>query len=119
MSPLGSYILETLLTLFAICVLAVGVLYAGRRAGVGRSAGPLELVGRLPLEGRRAVYLVRIGRTVLVLGGSEAGLNKLGELSSDGLSFPVQVASSSSFRQALARVVKSEPQAGASNDETP
>ena len=62
MSPLAHYVLETLVTLLAIVALSVLVLLGARRAGMGRSAGPLELVGRLPLDGRRAVYLVRVVR---------------------------------------------------------
>lgn len=42
--------------------------------------GALELIGRLPLEPRRAVYLVRVADVVLVLGASERGLEKLAEL---------------------------------------
>jgi flagellar biogenesis protein FliO len=82
MSPLAGYLLETLVTLAAVVVLAVLVLYGARRVGIGRPTGPLELVGRLPLDGRRAVYLVRVESTVYVLGASEAGLLKLGELDS-------------------------------------
>ena len=72
MSPLAHYVVETLVTLLAIVALSVLVLLGARRAGMGRSAGPLELVGRLPLDGRRAVYLVRVGTTVYVVGASEA-----------------------------------------------
>ena len=47
-------------------------LLAGREPGIRREPvqrqEPLELVARLPLEGRRAVYLVRVGPTVYVLG---------------------------------------------------
>ncbi len=42
--------------------------------------GALELVGRLPLEPRRVVYLVKVADVVLVLGASERGLEKLAEL---------------------------------------
>ncbi len=72
---------QTVLTLLAVGVLALGVVFAGRRFGWGAPSGPLVLVGRLPLDARRCVYLVRVGETVLVLGASEAGLTKLGELS--------------------------------------
>jgi flagellar biogenesis protein FliO len=85
MSPLASYVAETVVTLLAVIALAVLVLYGARRVGVGRPAGPVRLVGRLPLDGRRAVYLVRVSDKVYVLGASEAGLSKLGELSADGL----------------------------------
>jgi flagellar protein FliO/FliZ len=85
MSPVATYIVETLVTLLGVVVLAVAVLYGGRRLGVGRPSGPLELVGRLPLDARRAVYLVRVGRLVYVVGASEGGLTRLGELDADAL----------------------------------
>lgn len=81
MTPLGTYVVETLVTLLVIVALAVLVVVAGRRMGLGRPSGPMELIGKLPLEGRRAVYLVRVAKAVYVLGASEAGMRKLGELS--------------------------------------
>jgi flagellar biogenesis protein FliO len=80
MTPLGRYVLETVATLFLVAALAVVVLYAVRRLGVGRPTGPLQLAGRLTLDARKAIYLVRIGETVYVIGASEAGLAKLGEV---------------------------------------
>lgn len=79
-SPATSYLVQTLVTLVGVCALAALVLYGARRAGLGRPNGPLELLGKLPLDGRRAVYLVRVTDTTYVLGASEAGLVKLGEL---------------------------------------
>ena len=49
-----------------VVLLAFVVLQGARRFGVGRGGGPLELVGRLPIDARRAVYLVRLGETVYV-----------------------------------------------------
>ncbi|HEY6079235.1 MAG TPA: flagellar biosynthetic protein FliO [Polyangiaceae bacterium] len=80
MTPLSRYVVETLVTLVAVVALAVLLLSALRRAGIGKASGPLELLARLPLDGRRAVYLVRVGETIYVLGGSEQALQKLGEL---------------------------------------
>lgn len=80
MSPLASYVLQTLVTLVGVSALAVLVLYGARRAGLGRASGPLEVLGKLPLDGRRAVYLVRVVDATYVLGASEGGLVKLGEL---------------------------------------
>lgn len=85
MSPLGRYVLQTVLTLAAVAGLAVLILYAARRAGVGRASGPLAIVGRLSLDARRAIYLVRVGGSIYVIGASEAGLSKLGELASGEL----------------------------------
>jgi flagellar biogenesis protein FliO len=85
MTPFGTYIVETLVMLVVVVALTILVLVAARRFGFGRPLGPLEVVGRLPLEARRAVYLVRIVDRVYVLGASEAGIEKLGELDSETL----------------------------------
>jgi flagellar protein FliO/FliZ len=103
MSPLGAYLVETLVTLIAVIVLAVLVLYAARRMGVGKPAGPLSLVGKLPLDGRRAIYLVRVGKRVFVVGASEAGLAKLGEIGDDGLDL-VESEAPPSFAEVLAKI---------------
>jgi flagellar biogenesis protein FliO len=79
-SPVGVYFVETIVALTAVLALCVLVLYGARRLGVGRPVGPIELLGRLPLEARRAIYLVRVVDQVLIIGSSEAGLRKLGEL---------------------------------------
>jgi flagellar biogenesis protein FliO len=105
-SPLGRYIVETLVMLVGVAGLAVLLLVAGRRLGVGRPSGPMELVGRLPLDGRRAVYLVRVGETVYVVGASESGLSKLGEVPKDALgSIPKGDAVGKPFEAVLARVL--------------
>ncbi len=80
MSPATAYFVQAMVTVLAIVALAALVLYGGRRLGLGRASGPLELLGRLPLEGRRAVYLVRVGKVVFVVGASEGGLTRLGEM---------------------------------------
>jgi flagellar protein FliO/FliZ len=80
MSQAAGYIVQTFLTLVAVCGLAIVVLWAARRAGVGRPTGPIELVGRLPLEARRSIYLVKVGEVVLVIGAGEGGFTKLGEV---------------------------------------
>ena len=72
--------MQSVVTLLGVAALAVLLLYGARRTGMGRPSGPIELVGRLPLDGRRTVYLVRVESTVFVLGSSEAGLVKLGEM---------------------------------------
>ena len=109
MTPLTHYVIETLVTLLAIVALAVVVLVGARRAGMGRSGGPLELVGRLPLDARRAVYLVRVGTTIYVVGASEAGIAKLGEVSEETLALPEQHNDSVSFREVLSRAFGKKP----------
>lgn len=80
MGSYAGYLIETFITLALVCGLAVVVLYGARRFGIGRASGSIRLVGQLPLDARRAIYLVRIGESVLVVGASEGGLTKLGEM---------------------------------------
>jgi flagellar biogenesis protein FliO len=105
-TPLGRYVVETLVMLTGVVGLAVLLLSVGRRFGIGRPTGPLELVGRLPLDARRAVYLVRVGETVYVVGASENGLNKLGELPKDAAVMPAVAPADPAFRGVLERVLR-------------
>lgn len=113
MTPLARYVLETVITLFAVAGLAVAILYGVRRVGVGRPTGPLELLGRLALDARKAVYLVRLGDTVYVLGASEAGLTKLGEMPRAALGGQAEPTLGepmpAGFRDVLERVVRRAP----------
>jgi flagellar protein FliO/FliZ len=104
MSPVATYIVETLVTLMGVVVLAVLLLYGGRRLGVGRPSGPLELVGRLPLDARRAVYLVRVGKLVYVVGASEGGLTRLGELDADAVPMTGERAPATHFADILSKI---------------
>jgi flagellar biogenesis protein FliO len=79
-SSYAGYLIETFVTLVAVCALAYVVLWGARRLGVGRPRGPIELCGHLPLDARRAIYLVKVGSQVLVVGVGEGGFTKLGEL---------------------------------------
>jgi flagellar biogenesis protein FliO len=104
MTPLSRYVVETLVTLLAVVALSIVLLSALRRVGVGKLGGPLELLARLPLEGRRAVYLVRAGETVYVLAASESALAKLGEMPRDRLPEDVTL-EPQSFSDVLKRAV--------------
>jgi hypothetical protein len=56
----------------------------GRVAGLGLGGTPrMQLVGRLPLGGRRGLVLVRAAGRLLVLGVSEAGVQKVLERDDD------------------------------------
>lgn len=110
MSPLATYLGETFATLVVVCGLAFVVLVGARRLGVGRPRGPLTLVGQLPLDARRSIYLVRIGEQVLVVGASETGLTRLGEVRSDAIAPDAADAAaapsrSRSFAAALAHAI--------------
>jgi flagellar biogenesis protein FliO len=108
MTPVSQYVVQTLVTLLAIVALSVVLLSALRRVGVGKLGGPLELVARLPLEGRRTVYLVRAGETVYVLAASESALAKLGELPRSELPVAV-IEEPKSFAEVLKRAVGVKP----------
>jgi flagellar biogenesis protein FliO len=118
MTPLSRYVVETLVTLLAVVALCIVLLSALRRVGVGKVGGPLELLARLPLEGRRAVYLVRAGETVYVLAASENALAKLGEIPRTLLPEPPE-SEPSSFAEVLRRAVgaKSRARAATAGDE--
>lgn len=104
MGPTASYLVETFVTLVVVCGLAFVVLYGARRLGVGRPRGPIEIVGQLPLEARRSIYLVRIGGQVLVVGASEAGFTKLGEIGVNDLP-PAEARPEAPFADVLAKVL--------------
>jgi flagellar biogenesis protein FliO len=104
MSPYASYLIETFVTLVAVCSLAFVVLYGARRFGLGRATGSIELVGQLPLDARRAVYLVKVGQQVFVVGVAEGGMTKLGEIAASEVPAP-EVAKSPAFAEVLARAL--------------
>lgn len=76
--------IELLLLVVAVGALVYFALVGRARAALGSPA--MKIVGRLPLEPRRSIYLVRVADTVLVIGASEQGLVKLGEV--DGARVP-------------------------------
>lgn len=104
MGAYAGYLVETFVTLLAVCGLAFVVLYGARRLGIGRPRGPIQLVGQLPLDARRAIYLVQVGGQVLVVGASEAGITKLGEVSAKELP-EAEAANAAPFADVLARVL--------------
>ncbi len=103
---LTSYVVQTLLILVGLGALA-WILVVARRPSLAKQAGrgQLSLVGRLPLEGRRAVYVVRVGERVLVLGGSEAGVTKLAEMPTEEFPSELPTTSGEAFSSVLGRVL--------------
>jgi flagellar biogenesis protein FliO len=110
MGSYAGYLVETFVTLLAVCALAFVVLYGARRLGIGRANGPIQLCGQLPLDARRAIYLVKVGTHVLVVGVGEGGFTKLGELpASDLPEMPAKT--SKTFAEVLARVTSKDKSA--------
>jgi flagellar biogenesis protein FliO len=101
-SALGAYLFESALVLLVVGALGWLVSYWARRAGVARATGSLELLARLPLEARRAVYVVRVLDQILILGASDTGLAKLGELPESALSELRRVPAAASWATLLA-----------------
>ncbi len=101
---MGRYLVETIVLLVVMCALAIVVLFVARRAGLGVARGPIRLVGQLPLDPRRSVYLVQIATKVLVVGVAEGGMTKLGELDESELP-PTSLAPPNTFRDVLARTL--------------
>lgn len=111
MGSYAGYIVQTIVTLVAVCAIAFVVLYGARRLGVGRPRGPIELVGHLPLDARRSIYLVKVAGQVIVVGASEAGFTKLGELPAGEI--PTEVKTEGApFADVLARVLGRAPEKG-------
>lgn len=82
----GLALLQTLLALAAVCILAWVVLRWSARRGLGVSGRRVKVLERVPLDARRALYLVRIGDRVLLIGGGDgASPNVLAELDPDEL----------------------------------
>ena len=59
-------------------------------------------MGHLPLDARRAVYLVRVGAQVFVIGMGESGMLKLGEIPASDL--PETAPPVATFGDIIARV---------------
>ncbi len=111
MSPEATYVLESLATV----ALFGGALYVAtwglRRLQGARARGPLEILARQPLDGRRAIYLVRVGKRVLIVGASDSALTRLGSTSlaaiQSELESPGEPANKN-FRDVLSRALGSK-----------
>ena len=101
-SAYASYLIQTFVTLVAVCGVAFVVLYGARKLGAGKAQGAISLAGRLPLDARRSVVLVRVGAHVFVVGVSDAGFTRLGEV--DAGELPVVEPAPDAFSKVLARV---------------
>ena len=104
MSSYAGYLVETFVTLVAVCAIAFVVLWGARRLGIGRPSGPIELRGHLPLDARRSIYLVKVGQQVFVVGVGEGGFTKLGEIPASEVP-TVEAVRGTPFADVLARAL--------------
>lgn len=117
----GVSLLQSLLSLAAVCVLAWVVLrmFARRGIGVGGSGGRIRVVERIALDARRALYVVKVGERLLLLGaGDAASPNLITELDPKELPpLPPPRALTETFRDVLARVRGKEAGRGKGEEE--
>jgi flagellar biogenesis protein FliO len=82
----GDLLVTSLVVLAVVCVAAfVVVRVVARLLATGRARGAalLDVVARVPLEPRRALYVVEVANKTLLVGTSEMGLSVLSELDGD------------------------------------
>jgi flagellar biosynthetic protein FliO len=74
-SGYGVALLQALFALAAVCLLAWVIVRWGARRGFGLGAGGrrVRVLERVPLDARRALYLVRVGDKVLLVGAGDTG----------------------------------------------
>jgi flagellar biogenesis protein FliO len=107
MGPYGSYLVETVVMLVVVSALAFFAMVLAKRVGVGRAHGPIELVGQLPLDARRGLYLVKVGSRVFLVGVGEGGFSKLGEVPANEV--PVGEKNATGFADIFARALNKKP----------
>lgn len=75
----GVALLQTLLSLGAVCLLAwVALRWASRRGlGFGARGQRVKVLERVPLDPRRSLYLVEVGGKVLLLGAGDGASPRL------------------------------------------
>jgi flagellar protein FliO/FliZ len=112
MSPYASYLVETLVTLIAVSALAYALLFSARKFGVGRASGAIRLVGKLPLDARRSIVLVKVGSQVLVVGVGDGGFTKLAEMPAAEIPAETET-QSSTFAEVIARALKKKDEEAA------
>ena len=89
-AELGAQLLKTVLMLGAICAFAylllgkalprVLALSPGARRALGPPSGLIEVVDRLPLDARRAFYVVKVGEQCFLVGLTDQGMSTLARL---------------------------------------
>ena len=95
MEGYGDLLVTSLIVLGVVCVGAFAVVrLLGRVMGRARG-GVMDVIARMPLEPRRALYVVDVAGKTLLVGTSEMGLSVLSEL--DGEAVRAKVAERKTF----------------------
>lgn len=108
MSPVAQYLIQSAVTLLGVLLLLGLIVLATRRLSVTAAPPGLELLARLPLDPRRAVYVVRVKERVFVMAANDHAITKLGELAAD--EFPASEGSPrGAFGDVLRRALSGQP----------
>lgn len=106
----GGALAQSLLALAAVCALAWWALRWGARKGVlPGGSGRVAVLDRAVLDPGRAVYVVRVGTRVLVVGGGDGSLSLLAELREGELPEVSAPPSPPGFAELVARLRASGP----------
>jgi flagellar biosynthetic protein FliO len=89
---LGGSLALSFLSLGLVCLLAYVALRWLSGRGVGQGAGPIRIVGRCPVDPKRALYVVETAGRCFLVGASDGGMNLIAEL--DPKQLPIAAASS-------------------------
>jgi len=101
----GAALAQSALSLVVVCALAWWALrWGARRNLLPRGRGDLEVLERVPLDPGRALYLVRAGPKVLVVGGAEGSLTNLAELRPEDLPARAEAPAPQGFAEILGRL---------------
>ena len=87
MDPAPSYeasLLRVALTLAALCLGAWWAVRAARRGAIRAKGGRVEVLERVALDGRHALYVVRVAGRTLLLGAGDGALSTLATLDDAG-----------------------------------
>ncbi len=101
----GAALLQSLLALFAVCILAWVVLRWAAQRNVGLGTGKrIRVLERVPLDARRQLYLVEVGDKVLLIGAGDGAAPRLiSEVDASALP-EVEAPKGAGFAQILARL---------------
>ena len=124
----GGELVKTVIALIIVCVLAYVLLRWGLGWLYGKKPLPnhMKILGRLPIEGRRSLYLVRVQSRTLLLGVTDSSVALLAELDSEEFDRQAEKTQAGaaragrSFQQVLSRIlVPNQQHAAAKAEGTP
>jgi adenylate cyclase len=113
----GDLLVTSLVVLAVVCVAGfVVVRVVGRLLATGRARGAalLDVIARVPLEPRRALYVVEVANKTLLVGTSEMGLAVLSELDGEVVRARAAAVQRTSFLDLVRNAVRRRSDSGRS-----